>query len=446
MGKSFFLTFIVLFIPVLFLLSASLAYSQATYDLPNDDNGCPDDCRQVPWLAGSDQWNGGVLPVYTPVTCTGLAGDGTTDDGPAIQSCINSASQGTAVYIPAGVYYVNTNIALKGGVALRGAKSSAAPYLPAADPTATTFIIGANGRISFSGGSTGSQRSILSGYTKGSQTLVMASGHGFAVNDWIIVSENPDPEIPSTSSGSIGSCNWCGQNDGVHLMSQMAQITSMNGDTITISRPLYYTFKSGLSPVARKITMNVQRAGLENIRLDGSKENHGAFIYMNRALFDWVKGVETYDAGSSAKASHVQVEWSHGVEIRDSYFHFGRASSSDRNYGIAFMFANSDHKVENNILRNHRHSIDFEGGGTGVVILYNYIDDQYTDDLTYLGSSRTNHGGHPYMNLWEGNIVSHVIGDTYWGSSSHTVFFRNWLWGDETGGVPQFPNGGKKCE
>src|SRR5207248_9640733 len=65
--------------------------AQGAYDLPNDDGGCPANCRQIPWRAGSDQWNGGTLPAYTPVTCSGLAGNGTTNDGPAIQSCINAA-------------------------------------------------------------------------------------------------------------------------------------------------------------------------------------------------------------------------------------------------------------------------------------------------------------------------------------------------------------------
>jgi hypothetical protein len=44
------------------------------------------------------------------------------------------------------------------------------------------------------------------------------------------------------------------------------------------------------------------------------------------------------------------------------------------------------------------------------------------------------------MNLFEGNIISHISADNVWGSSSHIVVFRNWLWGDETGtGVPGFP-------
>jgi hypothetical protein len=44
------------------------------------------------------------------------------------------------------------------------------------------------------------------------------------------------------------------------------------------------------------------------------------------------------------------------------------------------------------------------------------------------------------MNLFEGNVIAHIAADSFWGTSSHFVFFRNWLWGDETGtGVPSFP-------
>jgi hypothetical protein len=422
-------------------LAGQRLLAQSAYDLPNDDANCPANCRQVPWKTGSDLWNGGTLPNYTQVTCTGLAGNGTTDDGPAIQACINAASANTAVYVPAGVYLVNTNLTLKSNVALRGAKPSAPPFLPAADPAATTFKLGTNGGVTmYKGDSTGSNVAISSGYTKGSASIAMASGT-WAVGSWIIVSENPDTTIPVTNLGDDGNCTWCGENDGVHLMAQIVQITAVNGTTLSLSRPLYYTFQSSLSPVARTLAMGITKAGLENVRLDGSSSDHGAFIYMDGALFCWVKSVETYDAGSAAKASHIQSVWSYGSEIRDNYFHFGRDSSSDHNYGIAFLFINSDHKVENNILRNHRHSTDMEGGGSGIAVLYNYIDDDYTDDLTYLGSARANHGAHPYMNLYEGNIYSHIVADSYWGSSSHNVFFRNWLWGDETQAtdVPQKP-------
>jgi hypothetical protein len=47
------------------------------------------------------------------------------------------------------------------------------------------------------------------------------------------------------------------------------------------------------------------------------------------------------------------------------------------------------------------------------------------------------------MNLFEGNAISHIVADNYWGSSSHFVLFRNHFWGDQTGtGVPSAPTWG----
>jgi hypothetical protein len=426
---------------VIYFISSLQFINGQDYDIPDN--------RRIPWLAGSDQWNRGSFPNYTQVTCTGLMeGNGTTDNGQAIQSFINSSAANTAVFIPAGIYYVNSNISLKNNIILRGAKPSEKPYMPFADATATTFKFGPNGQITI--GSTenvGPAIALSGGYTKGSQLLVASTNPGVAVNDWIAVIENGDPNIPTTIKGDIGNCTWCGgprQNgQGTELIQQFAQVISVNGNTIRISRPLYWTFLPDQSPCIKKMTFNIKYAGLENIRLNGDYADHGAFISMEGALFSWVKGVETYNAGSGAKAAHVVLKFSHGCEIRDSYFHKGRDGSGDRNYGIALFFWNSDHKLENNILRQHRHSLCFEGGGEGIVALYNYVDDNYTDDLSYLGSARLNHGAHPMMNLFEGNAISHMIADNYWGSSSHFTLFRNHFWGDESGtDVPAKPEWG----
>ena len=124
--------------------------SYAFYNLPNDDNDCPDNCRQLPWKAGSDQWNSGILPDYQSLECTGLIeGDGTSDNSSIIQNCIDNAKEGTAVYIPPGIYYINRTITIKSNVVLRGAKTSSIPFLPDFDSTSTTFKMGSNGKISF---------------------------------------------------------------------------------------------------------------------------------------------------------------------------------------------------------------------------------------------------------------------------------------------------------
>jgi hypothetical protein len=438
MSKKLVLLAFVFFISVI----GPCLLAQSPYDLPNDNTGCPGSCRQIPWRAGSDQWNGGTLPNYTQdAACTGIVPNGVTDNTAAINACIAAAASGHAVYLPAGVYYVAGTINMKSNVALRGAKAGGPPWLPAADATATTLRLGTSGAIAFSKGNSslrGSSNAIQSGYTKGSTRLVLTSA--VAVGTWLFVSEDNDASVPVTAAGHY-TCTWCGWDDSStgHLLNQFVQVTAVNaggcGATcVDISRPMYYTYKSTLNPVARSFSFAIIKAGLENLRLDGSPgEPSGARIHMYNSLFCWVKGVETYMGGANNGDGHLVVEWSHGAEFRDNYHHYGWGTfGSGSNYGLHFMKVNSDHKVENNIIRVTRHGFAFEGGGAGVAFLYNYIDDIHEDDLSYFGGSLANHGAHPYMDLYEGNIFSHFMADDFFGSSSHNVLFRNHIWGDES--------------
>jgi Pectate lyase superfamily protein len=409
-----------------------------TYTLPSDNTACPANCRTIPWQAGSDLWNGGTLPVYPAVSCTGLAGNGTTNDGPAIQACINSAAANTAVYIPAGTYLINSTIRLKSNVVLRGAGPTTQLNLGASG-TLTTQAFSASTNITpaTAYGANKPGYALSGAPKKGDTTVTIASG---SVNpgDWIAIMSDNDPSLVSVD-GEDGHCDWCGDNTGYRVMQQIVQVTAVSGSTLTLSRPLYYNLYT--NPEYRIYNFLTQKAGYEDFHVTATGDiGSTQIILLQGCLYCWVKGVETQDTGSSSGSAHVEMDYTYGAEIRDGYYHDQRSGASGAGYGVYFQFVNSDAKVENNILRHNRHSIVYQGGGSGTVVLYNYMDDMYTDDLTYLGSARTSHGGHPYMNLWEGNIASHVAADDFWGSSSHFVFFRNWLWGDETGtGVPSFP-------
>ncbi len=445
----------------------NLLMAQTAYALPNSNTGCPANCRVIQWTAGSDLWNGGALPNYTAVTCTGLAGNGTTDDGPAIQSCINSqpgtAANPTAVVIPAGTYLVNSTVRLKSYVVLRGAQPEPVygKYLPTADANSTTMILGASGQFTTQNFS---YPSTISGYTsygvipspyslsgtpqKGDTTVTIGSG-SVSVGQWIKIFGNDNPALIN-DTGTDGTCNWCGDNSGFYVQQQIVQVTAINsgtggsGSVVAISKPLYYTpytasvtVQGQTEPAGAKydtITFPTQKAGFENLRIDGSHNDIGAgqIILLQGCLYCWVRSVETFVTGSSSGSAHMELDFSYGNEIRDSYFHDERSGASGAGYGVYFQFTNGDHKVENNILRHNRHSIVFQGGGSGVAVLYNYMDDMYTDDSTYVGSARTSHGAHPFFNLFEGNVISHLAADDFWGTTSHVVYWRNWFWGDET--------------
>ena len=216
----------------------------AVYDLPNNDADCPANCRQVLWKAGSDLWNNGSLPNYTPVTCTGLHGDGTTDDSGGIEACINNASASTAVYLPAATYYLNAPIRLKSNVVLRGA-----------GPTSTVINLGSNAVLTSQRWSNtdssclnppttygvASSGFLLSGTPhKGDTQLTLQNPGNVNVGSWISVFSDDDPSLV-TGTGEDGFCAWCADNAGSHFLQQIVQVTAKNGTSITISRPLYYT-------------------------------------------------------------------------------------------------------------------------------------------------------------------------------------------------------------
>ena len=443
-----------------------LLTAQTLYSLPNNNAGCPGNCRAVQWTTGSDLWNGGVLPNYSSVTCTGLAGNGTTNDGPAIQACINSqpgtAASPRAVLIPAGTYLVNSTVRLKSYVVLRGAQPEpvSGKYLPTADANATTIILGSGALIttqnfsytSISGyngyGALPSPSSLSGTPKKGDTTVTIGSGT-VSVGTWMKIFGNDDPTLINVT-GTDGTCNWCGDNSGFYVQQQIVQVTGINsgtggpGSVVAISKPLYYppytaavTTQGQTEPAGAKyntIGFPTQKAGIENLRIDGSHSDIGAnqIVLFQGCLYCWVKSAETFVTGSNSGSAHVELDFSYGNEIRDSYLHDQRSGASGSGYGVYFQFTNGDHKVENNILRHNRHSIVYQGGGSGTAILYNYLDDMYTDDPSYMGSARTSHGAHPFFNLFEGNVMSHLTADDFWGSTSHNVYWRNWFWGDET--------------
>ena len=461
------------FLVLMFVVAAALEQrllAQA-YDLPNNNSGCPANCRQIPWSAGSDLWNGGTLPNYASVTCSAAVANG-TDQTTNINNCINAASAGTAVFLPGNstCYYINGTVRLKNQVVLRGA-GMVFP-LSASTPQTTCINLGANGSFTTQNFSHSSNLNPATSYNtlpstftlsgtpqKGDTTVTIGSGT-VTVGTWIKIFGNDDPSLISDllccSGGSNYHGDFFGDDTGFYLMQQAVQVTAIvsgtggAGSVVSISRPLYYPPDTTARTVAGPggvgnvtepagakyniITFPTQKAGYESFTVTATGDvGAGQIINLQGCLYCWVKGVETVTSGSNSNSAHIEMDWTYGVEIRDSYVHDQRSGASGAGYGIYFQFPSSDGKVENNVVRHSRHGIIFQSGGSGHAILYNYVDDGYTDDLTYLASVRSNHGAHPYMILWEGNVINHFAADDCWGTSSHQVLFRNWLWGDFTG-------------
>ena len=89
--------------------------------------------------------------------------------------------------------------------------------------------------------------------------------------------------------------------------------------------------------------------------------------------------------------------------------------------------------IENNIFYRLHTSILLRSGSSGNVIAYNYSAGNYHDPQTswLIQDMDANHGAHPMMNLYEGNIAGLFQPDSFWGSSSHCTVLRNWFLGDD---------------
>ena len=362
--------------------------------------------RRIDWKPGIP----GGIPVY-PVGVNAkdapynAKGDAITDDTAAIKQAIAACPAGRAIYLPAGTYRLTSSLSFRGkSIVLRGDGPSRTRLINEATSGAA---------ISLSGSSTGTQSAVSSNSTKDSTSIVVNNASSFKSGDYILISQENDPSVCEEMP-----------DYAVRAIAQIVKITAVSGNTISINRPLYYTYTAAFNPLVQKIAMIVN-AGVEDLYVERRNDGSGdGSIFLDSAANCWVKNVE----GCMATGSHVALELSYANEIRGCYFHHGHRYTSGRGYGVFLLNRCTDNLVEDNILYYLRHAATLEWGGCGNVFGYNYaarlFDDNYPD-TDYLTESIHTHGGHPYMNLFEGNICSHIVFDNALGSSRHNTAFRN---------------------
>jgi hypothetical protein len=346
------------------------------------------------------------------------AGDGVTDDTSAIQSAVSACGQDQVIYLPAGTYKLTNALEIfQKGIVLRGA-----------GPELTTLRLESNTNsiLYFYAWSSSTTTNIISGFEKDSDMITVDNAGSFNAGDYILMDQVNDGLLVTKESYS-GECTWCSRwpTNGDRAMGQMAKIISKNGNALTLDRPFYYSFDLSYSPQIIKLSSNpVINGGVEDLKLDDQSPNGTsvASILFSFCINCWIKNVESSNAGKA----HVKFSSSYGCVLRDSYLHEAHRYDSGSGYGILLMGQSTDNLIENNVFYYFRHSMVMEGGGTGNVFGYNYTKDPYTsEDAQWLSEDALTHGAHPYMNLFEGNIVSNFANDWTHGSSSHNTYFRN---------------------
>ena len=364
--------------------------------------------RRVDWSVAGYPGDVPQPATYVDVTDFGAANDGSSSTNTAISAAFSAlGGEPGVVYFPAGTYLFTSTVSIPAGVVLRGASSQSVTLnFDLNDAAVNAFSV--------SGSSGSGYIAVQSGYSKGSSTLTVADGSVFHAGDFGELHE-------TNGSWDTNPADWAN-----YAVGQIVEITAVNGNTLTLARPLRITYEAGLNPEIRKLRPK-RNVGVETLKIKRIDNPTGAgynigFAY---AADCWVKGVESeYSAGA-----HVMINASTRIEVTGCYIHhaFGYDGSGTRGYGVTLNNHAGECLVSNNVFNHLRHAMMTKMGANGNVVAYNYSIDNYRSETFHdLGGDVSLHGHYSYANLFEGNIVQTIMIDHYWGPSGpYNTFFRN---------------------
>jgi hypothetical protein len=395
--------------------------------------------RVIDWShAGVIQKDGTKgIPTLTTVCATidaSTYGNGTTDASPAIQKAINGCPAGQVVMIPAGTYLLDEAVTVQNSIVLRGAGP-------------TTKIV-ENANIEFGpypGSNPGTlyQANWTGGLTQGSTSITLDDVSHLSVGQVIVLDQLNDTNVttpgyvplvnPTGNEGVVGvGVNDCASRDGLSFctdgshpvpraLMQLAEITAIKGNDVTLDRPVYYTHLASLSPQAFFWEGgNLSYAGIETLKIDALYNDQAVdFSFCTNC---WAEGIEVDHIARGG----VSLWYDDHFELRDSYLFMNMATAPE-NYGTEIDDTGAS-LFENNILDTLDVGLIFAWSSNGNVAAYNYSvnEDPGSADL---GAAIDTHSVHTFMNLYEGNTQGKFGFDYIWGSTSHQTLFRNRMTG-----------------
>jgi hypothetical protein len=365
----------------------------------------------------------GGIPART-TSCSAIAaatyGNGTIDATSGIQAALNACSANQVVSLSAGTFRINGNLSIRSNVTLRG-QGAHLTILDARGTSGAVVSLG-SGNPTVAGST-----AIIGGANANSTSIVVSSASGISVGKYLLITELNDASFV-TIAGSEGNCSWCDGGigwNGTRVRGQIVEVTSVIGTTIGIRPGLYLGYPN--SPLATPFTASASYAGVEELQVYANHTGYRTNFAMSACAYCWIKGVE----GNHADGDHLEIDWSYRGEISNNYF----SNAYSHNPGgtdadMALRNKSSAMLVQNNIMERLHGGIMLEWGAAGNVIAYNYLFGAFAETApNFTMDGLSNHGAHPQLNLYEGNIDFHAHFDSVWGSHSHGTLFRNWFKG-----------------
>lgn len=323
-----------------------------------------------------------------------------------IIAAIAACPAGQVVYLAAGTYSISAMaFSNPNQVTLRGA-GAGATILNAG------ISINNNGYINPNPDNWAVTRSISSGYTKDSTSIVLSTAPtaAWAVGNLMMITQADDSDLVYTRTG-----NWAGTQNKRFT----TRITGVDGTTITFATPIPHDYSAAQSPICTAATpAGGVLFGIEDLTINCTNTNPLTISSGDRC---WMKNVEV----SGAEQAGLYFWSSSQCEIRRCYIHdsYGFPSQAD-GYSILMQYGNSCFRVEDNI--TYQTAMMVMNGSSANYVGYNYCWANSRAGATWVQPAiDCNHGAHGLMNLFEGNIGSRFQNDGYHGSGSHNTLFRN---------------------
>jgi hypothetical protein len=208
----------------------------------------------------------------------------------------------------------------------------------------------------------------------------------------------------------------------------------VSGNTLTLTTPLHWTFKTAQqAQISKVISAPIEWAGIESLLVQGGRpggyagQNAGG-IDVSNAAYSWVKDAQV---DGTTSGMPIRLAGTYRCVIRDSHFHnsYSYGFAQD-NYGIDLACGAADNLVENNVARFMNKPILFTNSGGGNVVGYNYADNSWScdgnNDDGWQEVSIDEHCAFPHMELVEGNWAPHLGLTTTHGNAGYVTYFRNY--------------------
>jgi len=398
--------------------------------------------RRTKWNPGLNAVGG--IPDRTAIFRTLSPSGG--DDTAAIQDALNACPANQVVKLDPGTFNINGNglIFRTSRCTLRGSGTGT----PGSGAGGTRLVkadraTNANAAIltlGYGPGDFSSSIDLATDAVKGNNSVTLVSNPGLQVGEFVLIDHvtTSDPQVfwgTHHDPPGGGSRRWFCRQD--RSLSQVMEIASVDGTSITFVTPFHATFKTSYAAQLSRygqwaggpLQPFIRWSGIEDIYFHGGMggDYHGN-ISMNTCAFCWVKNIES----NAQVGTAVGMYGTYRSEVRDSYIH----STADPNPGgggylTGMAYGAADNLLENNVIWNGNKMIVMRATGGGNVIGYNYLEDGWGSSYPTIPEVGLNasHFTTPHMELLEGNRAWNYDSDSFWGNSIQITIFRNHLTG-----------------